>query len=175
MVNPPAETDFPHVGRVFGSLANNYEEIAVTFDPPGYLAALAVVANLHGHVLSGIVFGYRHFPLFITLRTSTEHVDSPPASAFNLSWEKKSHLTLTQRSASEASAVLRAPAEIEDNPPLIAFHPAYLADALEIGRLSVELSPGICRHPSGRFCVIMPMRVTIATAVAVQAEAANAA
>jgi hypothetical protein len=26
---------------------------------------------------------------------------------------------------------------------------------------SDELSPGICRHPTGRFCVIMPMRVTI--------------
>jgi hypothetical protein len=27
--------------------------------------------------------------------------------------------------------------------------------------LKEELSPGICRHPTGRFCVIMPMRVTI--------------
>lgn len=27
--------------------------------------------------------------------------------------------------------------------------------------LGDELSPGICRHPTGRFCVIMPMRVTI--------------
>jgi hypothetical protein len=36
--------------------------------------------------------------------------------------------------------------------------------SLEIGStlcLSDELSPGICRHPTGRFCVIMPMRVTI--------------
>jgi DNA polymerase III sliding clamp (beta) subunit (PCNA family) len=133
------------------------------------------------------------------LRGLADHV-----SAVNLSWEKKGHLTLTltQRSASDASAVLRVPAEIEGNPPLIAFHPRYLADALEChGRvggeihprsasrmagaqrgqiggtlcLSDELSPGICRHPSGRFCVVMPMRVTIATAAAVQAEAANAA
>ena len=99
-------------------------------------------------------------------------------AAVNLSWEKKGHLTLTQRSASDASAVLRVPAEIEGSPPLIAFHPAFLADAFEIGStlcLSDELSPGICRHPSGRFCVVMPMRVTIATAAAVQAETANAA
>jgi hypothetical protein len=74
--------------------------------------------------------------------------------------------------------VLRVPAEIEGTPPLIAFHPHYLADAFEIGItlcLSDELSPGICRHPSGRFCVVMPMRVTIATAAAVQAEVAHAA
>ena len=49
---------------------------------------------------------------------------------------------------------------------MIAFNARYLADALEIGSilcLGDELSPGICRHPGGRFCVIMPMRVTIAT------------
>ena len=107
------------------------------------------------------------------LRSLSDH-----GSAVNLSWEKKSHLTFTQRSASDASAVLRVPAEIEGNPPHIAFHPRHLADALEIGGtlcLSDELSPGICRHPNGRFCVVMPMRVTIATAAAVQAKATNAA
>nr|MCU0749737.1 hypothetical protein [Akkermansiaceae bacterium] len=54
--------------------------------------------------------------------------------------------------------------EIEGKPPLTAFHPRYLADALEIGAtlcLVDELSPGICRNPNGRFCVIMPMRVTL--------------
>lgn len=99
-------------------------------------------------------------------------------AAVNLSWEKKGHLTLAQRSASDASAVLRVPVEVEGSPPHIAFHPRFLADALEIGGtlcLSDELSPGICRHPSGRFCVVMPMRVTIATAAATQAEAATAA
>jgi hypothetical protein len=47
---------------------------------------------------------------------------------------------------------------------VIAFNARYLADALEIGStlcLSDEMSPAICRHPTGRFCVIMPMRVTI--------------
>jgi hypothetical protein len=56
------------------------------------------------------------------------------------------------------------PVEIHGNPPVIAFNARFLADALEIGStlcLSDELSPGICRHPTGRFCVIMPMRVTI--------------
>jgi DNA polymerase-3 subunit beta len=100
------------------------------------------------------------------------------ASAVNLSWEKKGHLTLTQHKSPDSTAVLRVPAEIEGTPPLIAFHPQYLAEALQIGGtlcLSDELSPGICHHPGGRFCVVMPMRVTIATAAAVQAQAANAA
>ncbi len=86
-------------------------------------------------------------------------------SGAHLSWEKKGHLTLSQRNESNGSSVLRVPVEIEGKPPLIAFHPRYLADALEIGAtlcLVDELSPGICRNPNGRFCVIMPMRVTIA-------------
>ena len=99
-------------------------------------------------------------------------------AAVNLSWEKKRHLTLTQRTASDASTVLSVIAEIEGTPPPIAFHPRFLADALEIGStlcLSDELSPGICRHPSGRFCVVMPMRITLATAAAVRAQTAAAA
>jgi DNA polymerase III sliding clamp (beta) subunit (PCNA family) len=61
-------------------------------------------------------------------------------------------------------ATMQVPVEIHGNPPVIAFNARYLADALDIGGtlcLSDELSPGICRHPTGRFCVIMPMRVTI--------------
>jgi DNA polymerase III subunit beta len=88
-------------------------------------------------------------------------------SGAHLSWEKKGHLTLTQRTASDGSSVLRVPVEIEGKPPLIAFHPRYLADALEIGAtlcLVDELSPGICRNPNGRFCVIMPMRLMIPAA-----------
>lgn len=54
-------------------------------------------------------------------------------SGAHLSWEKKGHLRLTQRTASDGSSVLRVPAEIEGKPPLIAFHPRHLADALEIG------------------------------------------
>jgi DNA polymerase-3 subunit beta len=100
-------------------------------------------------------------------------------SAVNLTWEKKGHLTLTQRTASDASAVLRVSVEIEGNPPSIAFNPRFLADALEIGStlcLNDGQSPGICRHPSGRLCVVMPMRPT-ATATVDQAEgeSANAA
>jgi hypothetical protein len=69
---------------------------------------------------------------------------------------------------------MRAPAEIEGSPPQIAFAPCYLADGLEIGGtlcLSDELSPGICRHPSGRFCVIMPKRITIPAGTIHQIEA----
>jgi hypothetical protein len=39
--------------------------------------------------------------------------------------------------------------------------------------LSDKLSPGICRHPTGRFCVIMPMRVTIPAGANAQTEASS--
>jgi hypothetical protein len=53
---------------------------------------------------------------------------------------------------------------LQNKPPVIAFDARYLADALEIGStlcLIDETSPGICRHPTGRFCVVMPMRLAI--------------
>jgi len=83
--------------------------------------------------------------------------------AVRLSWEKRGQLTLTRTTESSGTAVLRVPVEIHGNPPVIAFSPRYLADALEIGStlcLSDGLTPGVCRHPSGRFCLIMPCRVT---------------
>lgn len=104
------------------------------------------------------------------LRGLTDH-----EASIHLSWERKRQLTLTQRSSSDAAAVLRVPVEIEGRPPLIAFPPHHLADALEIGGtlcLTDEVSPGVCRNPNGRFCVVMPMRVTIDTSKAVQAAAA---
>jgi DNA polymerase-3 subunit beta len=85
-------------------------------------------------------------------------------ASVRLSWEKRGQLTLVHRDADGRSASLQVPVEIHGKPPVIAFKAAYLADALEIGStlcLGDELSPGICRHPGGRFCVIMPMRVTI--------------
>ena len=83
--------------------------------------------------------------------------------AVRLSWEKRGQLTLTQTTESNGTAMLRVPVEIHGNPPVIAFSPRFLADALEIGStlcLSDGLTPGVCRHPSGRFCLIMPCRVT---------------
>lgn len=81
-----------------------------------------------------------------------------------LDWQKRGQLTLTHRDANGHSATMQVPVEIHGTPPVTAFNARYLADALEIGGtlcFSDELSPGICRHPTGRFCVIMPMRVTI--------------
>jgi DNA polymerase III sliding clamp (beta) subunit (PCNA family) len=81
-----------------------------------------------------------------------------------LDWHKRGQLTLSHRDANGHSATMQVPVEIHGNPPVTAFNARYLADALEIGStlcLSDELSPGICRHPTGRFCVLMPMRVTI--------------
>jgi len=76
--------------------------------------------------------------------------------------ETGSTLRLTHRDSDGRSSFLEVPVKIHGKPPVIAFHPDYLADALEIGGtlcLRDELSPGICRHPTGRFCVLMPMRV----------------
>jgi DNA polymerase III sliding clamp (beta) subunit (PCNA family) len=81
-----------------------------------------------------------------------------------LDWNKRGQLTLSHRDAHGHSATMQVPVEIHGNPPVTAFNARYLADAFEIGGticLADELSPGICRHPTGRFCVIMPMRVTI--------------
>lgn len=81
-----------------------------------------------------------------------------------LDWNKRGQLTLSHRDANGHSATMQVPVEIHGNPPVIAFNARYLADALEIGStlcFSDELSPAICRHPTGRFAVLMPMRVTI--------------
>jgi DNA polymerase III sliding clamp (beta) subunit (PCNA family) len=81
-----------------------------------------------------------------------------------LDWHKRGQLTLSHRDANGHSATMQVPVEIHGNPPVTAFNARYLSDALEIGStlcLSDELSPGICRHPTGRFCVLMPMHVTI--------------
>lgn len=85
-------------------------------------------------------------------------------ASVRLDWHKRGQLTLTHRDANGHSASTAVPVEIHGTPPVIAFNARYLADALDIGGtlcLSDELSPGICRHPTGRFCVIMPMRVAI--------------
>jgi hypothetical protein len=93
---------------------------------------------------------------------------------------------------------MQVPVEIHGSPPVITFNARYLADALECtGRVSGaknprsasrmagaqrvqigstlcltdELSPDICRYPGGRFCVIMPMRVTIPATAKHETEA----
>jgi len=85
-------------------------------------------------------------------------------ASVRLDWHKRGQLTLTHRDANGHSSTMLVPVEVHGSPPVIAFNARYLADALEIGStlcLSDELSPGICRHPTGRFAVLMPMRVTI--------------
>jgi len=92
-----------------------------------------------------------------------------------LDWKKRGHLTLTHRDGEGRSDILHIPVEIHGNPPVIAFSARYLADAIEIGStlcLSDELSPGICRHPTGRYCVIMPMRLTVPASDTREVEAA---
>ena len=92
-----------------------------------------------------------------------------------LDWKRGSVLRLTHRDGDGRSSFLEVPVEIHGKPPVIAFHPDYLADALEIGGtlcLRDEISPGICRHPTGRYCVLMPMRVQIPATEPDQPQAA---
>jgi hypothetical protein len=96
-----------------------------------------------------------------------------------LSWEKPGHLTLTLRDSDETDSRIHVPVSISgaSKPPVIAFAPGYLADALEIGptlRLIDGLSPGMTSDPSGTFCVIMPCRCTAEDAPEVGAEQAAA-
>lgn len=97
-------------------------------------------------------------------------------SPVRLDWQKRGQLTLTHRDANGHSATMQVPVEIHGTPPVIAFNARYLADALELGGtlcLHDELSPGICRHPTGRLCVIMPMRVTMPAGNSHEGEAAH--
>lgn len=85
-------------------------------------------------------------------------------NSVRLDWSKRGQLTLTHQNTDGASSVLNVPVEIHGSPPVIAFHPEHLADALEIGStlcMSDEVSACICRHPSGRFCVILPTRLSV--------------
>ena len=82
-----------------------------------------------------------------------------------LDWHKRGQLTLTHRDATGHFATMHVPVEIHGKPPVIAFNARFLADALQIGGtlcLRDELRPGICRHPTGRFAVLMPMRLDVA-------------
>ena len=83
-----------------------------------------------------------------------------------LSVDQPSQLTLTQADGKGATiALITVPVAVKGTPPVIAFSPSYLADALGIGGtlgLSDEMNPGMTRTPDGCFCVIMPMRTTCA-------------
>ena len=85
-----------------------------------------------------------------------------------LSWEKPGNLTLTLRDSAATAARVDVPVTTTGQPPVIAFGPAYLADALAIGstlRLIDGLSPGMAvDQSSGAFCVLMPCRYTKAVA-----------
>ena len=81
-----------------------------------------------------------------------------------LTWETPGHLILTLRNSDVTGATIHVPASITGHPPVIAFAPRYLADALVIGstlRLIDGISPGVVIDPaSGNYCLIMPCRYT---------------
>ncbi|MCF7676393.1 MAG: hypothetical protein K9M97_13675, partial [Akkermansiaceae bacterium] len=86
-----------------------------------------------------------------------------------LSWESPGLLTLTLTCVDNESKspTIQVPVKVTETytgkgtgkPPVIAFEPAYLASALEIGpvlRLIDGMSPGLTAGPGGVFCVLMP-------------------
>jgi len=81
-----------------------------------------------------------------------------------LTWGKPGHVTLTLRDSDETGAHIHVPVTLsgEGRPPVIAFAPGCLAEALAIGstlRLIDGISPGMAVDPaSGSFCVLMPCR-----------------
>ncbi|MEI6607965.1 MAG: transposase, partial [Verrucomicrobiota bacterium] len=86
-------------------------------------------------------------------------------NSVRLTWDKPGHLTLTLRDSDTTDALIHVPVSITGKPPVIAFAPGYLADALAIGptlRLIDGLRPGMTTStPTGQpgaFCVIMPCR-----------------
>jgi DNA polymerase-3 subunit beta len=100
---------------------------------------------------------------------------SKDQASVRLDWHKRGQVTLSHRDANGHSATMQVPVEVHGSPPVIAFNARYLADALQIGGtlcLSDELSPGICRHPTGRFAVVMPMPVDIPAGTTREVEAA---
>jgi DNA polymerase-3 subunit beta len=91
------------------------------------------------------------------------------SNSVRLTWETPGHLTLTHRDYDTVGATLQVPVTIDGQPPVIAFEPKYLADALEIGptlRLVDKLNPGTATGPSGNFCVLMSLRFTEESATA---------
>jgi DNA polymerase-3 subunit beta len=85
------------------------------------------------------------------------------SNSVRLTWETPGQLTLTHREYDTVGATLQVPVTIEGQPPVIAFDPKYLADAIEIGptlRLVDKLNPGMATGPSGNFCLLMNLRFT---------------
>ena len=105
-------------------------------------------------------------------------------NSVRLTWEKPGHLTLTLRDSDATGTRIHVPITIsgESQPPVIAFAPGFLADALAIGstlRLIDGISPGMTTSTgssdsdsSGPFCVLMPCRCVAEDAAEVGAEQA---
>jgi len=98
-------------------------------------------------------------------------------NSVRLTWDKPGHLTLTLRDSDTTDALIHVPVSITGQPPVIAFAPGYLADALTIGptlRLIDGISPGMASSPSGNFCVLMPQRCVPEDAPEVDVKQAKA-
>ncbi len=109
-----------------------------------------------------------HRPALISWLRSLDGKDGKGChrASVRLTWEKPDHLTLTLRDSDTTDSHIHVPVTVsgEGTPPVIAFAPGYLADALTIGstlRLIDGLSPGMTTGASGAFCVLMPCRCVV--------------
>jgi DNA polymerase-3 subunit beta len=102
-----------------------------------------------------------HRPALISWLRSLDGRGNGKATV-RLTWNKPGHLTLRDSDATAAQIHVPVTISGEDQPPVIAFAPGFLAAALAIGptlRLIDGISPGMAVDPSsGNFCVLMPCR-----------------
>ena len=78
-----------------------------------------------------------------------------------LTWDKPGHMTLTHHDTNITPVSFEIPVEIDGDPPAVSLLPRFLANALTVGstiRLFDHKSPCIVGDPSGKLCVLMPMR-----------------
>lgn len=111
---------------------------------PDHLPTTVVVSEIH------------RIPLITRLRSlkgKQQHV--------RLTWDKPGHMTLTHHDTAITPVSFEIPVEIDGDPPPVSLLPRFLANALTFGstmRLYDHKTPCVVSDPSGKFCVLVPMR-----------------
>lgn len=169
---------FTHVAGIIPDTEKTGDSEGKDEVQPGTPARLAVTSGNHRLVatlIEGNFPGYKqviprepcHFAIVPLERREGLNAwlhSQDAATSVRLDWGRKSRLTLTAHNEEGIAAKLEVPMEVHGTPPTIAFNAGYLADALEIGPtmgFTDELSPVVCSHPTGRFCVLMPVRLAV--------------
>jgi DNA polymerase III sliding clamp (beta) subunit (PCNA family) len=150
----PEAADSPHVQ--FRSGPHTLIARTIEGNYPNYRCVMP------GEFLADATIPETHRPALISWLRSLDG-RSPTV---RLTWAHPGRLTLTHWDCGTATATIQVPVTIsgEGRPPVIAFRPRFLADALVIGstlRLIDGISPGVATDPAtGNYCLIMPCRFT---------------